>query len=103
MKRRKVTIRTQGGSSIILSCLEIANICDPVSPVNLGRWREKLRKERFELAGGVGRKHGERWNGDISILIGAHDYYSVVNESCVRFNKQLMAMQTILVGSYMVD
>lgn len=94
MPKVSLKIRTHKTNDILLSCLQVNKICEPVPAISLGHWRDKLQQRRLTIADGVESKRNERWDGRIDLLIGTQDYYTIVTNKCFNLSENLMAVET---------
>ena len=84
--------KTNKTELIEISCLQMPQICQPLPAISIGEWREKMLEQQFQPADGIGKE--ENWNGQVDMLIGAADYYSIVTGRSSRINNNLMAIET---------
>ena len=53
-----------------LKCLETERICDPIAGVAIDQWLQRINALDLPLADDPEELRGERWNGEIDLLIG---------------------------------
>jgi len=87
-----VKLKTNKTELIEISCVQMPQICQPLPAISIGDWREKMLEQQFQPADGIGKE--ENWNGQVDLLIGAADYYSIVTGRSSRINSNLMAIET---------
>jgi hypothetical protein len=94
MPKVTAVFKVDSTNKILISCLQIPTICDPVPAITLGHWRDKLQQRRLKLADDVEALKGEQWDGRIDVLIGTNDYYSIVKNNAFNLSDSLMAIET---------
>ena len=94
MVKSDVKFKTKS-NSISISVLQLPTICDPVPAITLGDWKQQLDDQNFNMADDVEPEEGGRWNGQIDILIGVQDYYSIVTGRSFSLSTRLKAVETV--------